>query len=226
VQATAEPFGRLFFFENGSGTAAIGDGRVYDAQAKTTTKLFWWPFSSSISKKATAAAPSAAAAPKHVQAPSAVASANSNDDSDLEAKAVRHAQEVMRKLAREDERAARQAAKEDYLNQLVAQHIRAAKAAALAKVAAAKAAAQKAVLLAKTNAALAKAAAMAAAKQQQERKLLRAQLCNAALTRQQCTCARCIVCFSGPVGCPVVITQQTLKHLFLCRRCSAQSSAA
>ena len=73
-----------------------------------------------------------------------------------------------------------------YLKKLVAQHIQ-------AKVAAAKAAAQKAQLAAEIKAASAKAAAVAAAKRQQERtvaasreKLLRAQLCNAALTSEQC----------------------------------------
>lgn len=106
-------FCSLVFFESGSGTAVGSNGNPHvvedrAAQAQTTTKLFW-PFSSWTSNKIS----SPASEKKPVQASRAAKSPDSNDDSKLEAKAVRHAEEVMRKLAREDEQAARKAADEN-----------------------------------------------------------------------------------------------------------------
>jgi hypothetical protein len=121
----------------------------------------------------------------------------------------------MRKLVLADKKAALKAAEDDvrrwwrrslqsithrafaltrvcqYLKDMVARHIREAKAAAEAKVAAANAA----KLRAKLDAAARRAAAAAAARKEQEEKLLRAQLCSRAsqpkpLSAEQCECVR------------------------------------
>jgi translation initiation factor 2B subunit (eIF-2B alpha/beta/delta family) len=78
-----------------------------------------------------------------------------------------------------------------YLKDMVARHIREAKAAAEAKVAAANAA----KFRAKLDAAARRAAAAAAARKEHEDKLLRAQLCSRAsqhkpLSAEQCECER------------------------------------
>ena len=163
------------------------------------TELFW-PFSSPPSKKVVATP-----AVQILPSPSAKAVA-SDDNDNLESQAVQQARKVMRKLVLEDDRAARKAAKDEvcffllihillfqpltlvqYLKNLVAQHIQAAKAAAEAKLASAKAAILKSKLAAQAHA----ASARAAAKLKQQQKLLRAQFCRPLanqkpLTRQQC----------------------------------------
>ena len=82
-----------------------------------------------------------------------------------------------------------------YLKDMVARHIREAKAAAEAKKAAARAAKLRAKLAAAAKEALTRAAAAAAARKEQEEKKLRAQLCSPSsrqkpLSVQQCECVR------------------------------------
>jgi hypothetical protein len=128
------------------------------------TQLFW-PFSPSPSKKAAPAVGKASAS----QLSSAAKSSEHGTASNMDVKAVRQAQEVMRKLVMEDKKAARKRAEEtvlhshdlaswrtlahscvsQYIKDLVAQHIKEAKMKAQAKLAAAKAA----ILKAKVDAA-------------------------------------------------------------------------
>jgi hypothetical protein len=82
-----------------------------------------------------------------------------------------------------------------YLKDMVARHIREAKAAAEAKVAAANAAKLRAKLDAAARKATVRAAAAAARRKEHEEKLLRAQLCSPAsqrtpLSGEQCECVR------------------------------------
>ncbi len=172
-----------------------------------TTKLFW-PFSSSPSKKAAAIGIKDSKSPS--LRPRASPSAESDErinNSKLESKAIREAQEVMRELVLKDREAAHKAAEENvghlhhdwlwqtrarssvsqYLKNLVAEHVKEAKAAAQTKIAAAKAAILRAKLAAEAKVAMAKAAA----KREQEQNLLRMQLCShvthkKAVTREQC----------------------------------------
>jgi hypothetical protein len=130
------------------------------------------------------AAPAVGKAPAS-QLSSAVKSSEHGTASNMDVKAVRQAQEVMRKLVLEDKKAARKRAEEtvlhcddlaswrplahscvsQYIKDLVAQHIKEAKLKAQAKLAAAKAAILKAKVAA-ANAAIpkAKSAAVAQAK--------------------------------------------------------------
>jgi hypothetical protein len=86
-----------------------------------TTKLFW-PFSSSPPEKATTSAEKASTATSvHASVSASSKSAQIGRTSTMEVKAIRQAQEVMRKLVMADKKAAHQVA-EDMVLQTVNDH--------------------------------------------------------------------------------------------------------
>ena len=172
-----------------------------------TTKLFW-PFSSPNSQKVAEKGGKASKSRSvHSVESFSAKSVQRIDNIKMVSKAVREAQDVMRKLVLKDKEAAHKAAEQNvrelhsnwpwqtsshssvsqYLNDLVAKHIKEAQAAAQAKLAAAKSAIRSSKLAAEAKVATAKAVA----KREQEQKLLRAQLCGRIahkkpLTQEQC----------------------------------------